>query len=65
MSAEDGLFASVDVGTTSIKLGVYGSDLVRRRSEVATVPVSAEGLQDAEQLFHAVKHLGGQQGQFR
>ena len=57
MSAEDSLFASVDVGTTSIKLGVYGSDLVRRRSEVATVPVSAEGLQDAEQLFHAVKHL--------
>ena len=57
MSAGDGLFASVDVGTTTIKLGIYGPDLVRRHSESVTVPVSAEGLQDAEGLFRAVRHL--------
>ena len=57
MSAGDGLFASVDVGTTTIKLCVYDSDLVRRHSEAVAVPVNADGLQDADQLFKAVRHL--------
>ena len=57
MSGGADLFASVDVGTTSIKLGVYDSGLVRRHSEAVTVPVNADGLQDAEELFRAVKHL--------
>lgn len=57
MSVRDDVFACVDVGTTTIKLGVYGADLVRRRSETVRVPVNADGLQDAEQLYRAVKHL--------
>lgn len=57
MSTNHALYACVDVGTTTIKLGLYGPDLVRRRSETLTVPVSADGLQDAEELFKAVKHL--------
>ena len=57
MSAGDDLFACVDVGTTTIKLNVYDSSLVRRQSESLRVPVSAEGLQDAEQVFRAVRHL--------
>ena len=57
MTSGEDLFASVDVGTTTVKLGVYGSDLVRRHSESVKVPVSTEGLQDAEQLYRAVRHL--------
>lgn len=56
MSRED-LCACVDVGTTTIKLGVYDSALVRRHSESIAVPVSVGGLQDAEQLFRAVRHM--------
>ena len=57
MNAGKDLFAAVDVGTTTIKLGVYDADLVRKHFEAVTVPVSPEGLQDAEQLFRSVKHL--------
>ncbi len=57
MSGGEELYACIDVGTTRIKLNVYDSRLTRRHSEYLTVPVSAEGLQDAEQLFLAVKHL--------
>lgn len=57
MSRADGLYACVDVGTTRIKLNLYDSELDLKHSEVVTVPLSAEGLQDAEQLFAAVKHL--------
>ncbi|MDG6988722.1 MAG: hypothetical protein JRN21_05275 [Nitrososphaerota archaeon] len=53
----DELYACVDVGTTKIKLNVYDSELHLRHSEGATVPVSAEGLQDADELYRAVKHL--------
>ena len=56
MTGED-LYACVDVGTTKIKLNVYDSELRSRHSEGVTVPVSAEGLQDAEELYCAVKHL--------
>ncbi len=56
MSGED-LYACVDVGTTAIKLSIYDSGLVRRHAEIAKVPVSSDGLQDAEQLFRAVRHL--------
>ena len=59
MSSGEDLYACVDVGTTTIKLGVYDSGLVRRHSEALTVPVSPDGLQDADQLFRAVKHLLG------
>ncbi|MDG6902491.1 MAG: hypothetical protein JRM80_11120 [Nitrososphaerota archaeon] len=57
MSAGRGAFATVDVGTTSIKLGIYDSGLVRVHSESVTVPVGPDGLQDAEELFKAVRHL--------
>jgi glycerol kinase len=56
MSSEP-LYACVDVGTTRVKLNVYDSELVRRHSESLVVPVSPEGLQDAEQLFSTVNHL--------
>lgn len=55
MSSKD-LYACVDVGTTRVKLNLYDSELGRVHSEDVTVPVT-EGLQDAEQLFSAVKHL--------
>ena len=57
MTAEGDLYACVDVGTTTIKLNIYDSSLVRQHSETLTVPVSAEGLQDGEALFRAVRHL--------
>ncbi|MDG6910424.1 MAG: hypothetical protein JRN08_08655 [Nitrososphaerota archaeon] len=52
-----GLYACVDVGTTSIKLSVFDEELRRKNSDVLTVPVRADGLQDAEALFRAVRHL--------
>ena len=51
------LYACVDVGTTRIKLSIYGEDLKRMQAEALSVPVGADGLQDAEELFRAVKHL--------
>lgn len=57
MSRGGNLFGCVDVGTTTIKLSIYDSDLIRSHLEAVRVPVSAEGLQDADQLFKAVKHL--------
>lgn len=65
MSGREEMYACIDVGTTKIKLNLYDSELVRRHSETLTVPVSNEGLQDAEQLYLAVKHLvdrGGELG---
>ncbi len=53
----DRLYACVDVGTTRIKLSLYDENLQRRQAESLTVPVGADGLQDAEALFRAVKHL--------
>jgi glycerol kinase len=52
-----GLYACVDVGTTRVKLNLYDSELKRQHSEGIRVPVSPDGLQDAEELFRAVKHL--------
>jgi glycerol kinase len=63
MSGGD-LYACVDVGTTTIKLNVYDSSLTRKHSEKVTVPVSKDGLQDGEQLFHAVRHLFGRAKEF-
>ena len=57
MSGKDELYACIDVGTTRIKLNVYDAALKLRHSEGLTVPVSPEGLQDAEQLFRAVRQL--------
>lgn len=51
------LYACVDVGTTRIKLSLYDEDLRGRQVEALAVPVNADGLQDAEELFRAVKHL--------
>ena len=51
------LYACVDVGTTTIKLGLFNEELRRTHAEAVSVPVSADGLQDAEELFRAVKHL--------
>ncbi len=53
----EGLCACVDVGTTRIKLSLYDDALRRRQTESLSVPVGADGLQDAEELFQAVKHL--------
>lgn len=51
------LYASVDVGTTRVKLGVFDETLNRIHSEYVSVPVGADGLQGAEELFRTVKHL--------
>ena len=53
----DGPYACIDVGTTRIKLSLYDPELRRTHTEALTVPVSPDGLQDAEDLFRAVKHL--------
>ncbi len=53
----EGLFACVDVGTSRIKLSIYDEDLRRRQTESLSVPVGADGLQDAEALFQAVRHF--------
>lgn len=53
----EGLFACIDVGTTGIKLSVFDGELQRRHAEATSVPVGTDGLQDAEELFRAVKHL--------
>lgn len=52
-----GRYACVDVGTTRIKLSTYDEDLRLSHSEALSVPVGADGLQDAEALFQAVRHL--------
>ncbi|MDG7007800.1 MAG: carbohydrate kinase [Nitrososphaerota archaeon] len=52
-----GVYACVDVGTTRIKLALYDDELHGKVSETLSVPVGADGLQDAEELFRAVKHL--------
>lgn len=57
MSAGRKLFACVDVGTTKIKLSLYDGELTRTYAESARVPVAADGLQDAEELFAVVKHM--------
>ena len=51
------LYACVDVGTTRIKLSVFDEELLKKHSEALSVPVSSDGLQDAEELFRAVKRL--------
>jgi len=51
------LYACVDVGTTRIKLSIFDENLQRKHAEALHVPVSADGLQDAEELFRAVKNL--------
>jgi len=51
------LYACVDVGTTRIKLSVFDENLRTKHSEALQVPVSADGLQNAEELFQAVKNL--------
>jgi glycerol kinase len=51
------LYACIDVGTTRIKLSVFGENLQCKHAESLRVPVGADGLQDAEELFQAVKHL--------
>ena len=53
------LYACVDVGTTRVKLNLYDSEMRRQQAEALAVPVGADGLQDAEGLFQAVKHLIG------
>ena len=50
-------YACVDVGTTRIKLALYDDELHGKLAETLSVPVGSDGLQDAEELFRAVKHL--------
>ena len=58
------LYACVDVGTTRIKLSVFDGGLQCRHAESLRVPVGADGLQDAEELFRAVKHLADKGREF-
>ena len=58
-----GLYACVDVGTTRIKLSVFDEELHGKQVEALTVPVGADGHQDAEELFRAVKHLADRGGE--
>jgi len=51
------LYSCVDVGTTRVKLNLYDFEMKRWHAEALAVPVGADGLQDAEELFQAVKHL--------
>ena len=51
------LYACIDVGTTRTKLNIFDGNLQSKHSESLRVPVGADGLQDAEELFRAVKHL--------
>jgi len=51
------LYACVDVGTTRIKLSVFDENLQKKHAEALRVPVNSDGLQDAEELFRAVKSL--------
>ena len=51
------LYACVDVGTTRIKLSIFDESLQRKHAEALNVPVNADGLQDSEELFRAVKSL--------
>lgn len=53
----EGPYACVDVGTTKLKLSLYDEHLEGKQVENLSVPVNADGLQDAEELFRAVKHL--------
>jgi len=53
----DMLYACVDVGTTRIKLSIFDENLQKKHAEALNVPVSADGLQDAEELFRAVRNL--------
>ena len=57
MSRGEDLYACIDVGTTTVKLGIYDAALARTHGESLRVPVGADGLQDAEQLFRAVRHM--------
>jgi len=50
-------YACVDVGTTRIKLALYDDELHGKLAETLSVPVGSNGLQDAEELFRAVRHL--------
>ena len=50
-------YACVDVGTTRIKLALYDDELHGKLAETLSVPVGSDGLQDAEELFRAVRHL--------
>ncbi len=50
------MFACVDVGTTRVKLNVYDEELNKLHFEAVKVPV-VNGLQDAEQLYQAVRGL--------
>jgi glycerol kinase len=56
MSGE-GRYACIDVGTTRIKLSAFDENLQRRHAESLSVPVDADGHQDGEALFQAVRHL--------
>ena len=58
------LYACVDVGTTRIKLSVLDEELHRTHVEAMSVPVGADGLQDAEELFRVVKHLADRGKEF-
>jgi len=53
----DGPYACIDVGTTRIKFSLFDENLQRQHAEALSVPVGADGLQDADELFHAVKHF--------
>lgn len=50
------VYASVDVGTTSVRLALYDDDFERKHQEAITVPLE-DGYQNAELLYRGVRHL--------
>lgn len=51
------MYGCIDVGSSSVKLGVYDDQLKRHFYESTSVPTSVDGMQDAEKILGAVRHL--------
>lgn len=50
-------YGCVDVGTTSVKLGIFDEEFNRIHTEYAPVPLPKDGLHDSEEVFQAVRQL--------
>jgi glycerol kinase len=51
------MYACVDVGTTKIKLAMYDENFEKVHSEYAIVPLTADGLQDPEEVYQTVRQM--------
>jgi glycerol kinase len=50
-------YASVDIGTSGVKLALYDEQFRMRHFETISVPLSSDGTHDAQELLNAVRHL--------